>query len=93
MPNRLNNLQGNNKRDDLFYRRHYGPNATVTRLGQINIVHLDNPSPETIQKRIEEVTHEEIAGEAWDDDCPCCQMFKDEPHDVIYSGEIEEEPE
>lgn len=93
MQNRLSSLRGQDKRDDSFYKKHYGLNAVVTRLGKINIVHLDSPSQETIQKRIEEITREEITGEAWDDDCPCCRMIKDEPHDVIYPGEIEGEPE
>ena len=49
------------------YKRQYGSNVIVTRLGKIT-----------------EVTAEEISGEAWEDDCPLCQMFKDEPHDIIY---------
>ncbi len=83
--NRLNDIPKVD-RDDDFYKSQFGPKAIVTRLGRINIIHLDNPSPKTIQKRIEEATREEITGEAWDDDCPCCQMFKDGPHDVIYPG-------
>lgn len=66
----------------------YGDHALVTRVGKINIVHLDRPSQETINKRIDEVIREEMTGEAWDKDCPCCQAFKDLPHDVVYFGDL-----
>ncbi len=81
--NRLN-LARNEIRDDSFLRRHYGPNAVITRLGKVTLIHLDNPSSSAIKKRIKEVTREEITGEAWDECCSLCQMAKDEPCDIIY---------
>ncbi len=71
-------------RSDEYYRRAYGKNAVITRLGYITIVHLDNPDKETIRKRTEEVMHDEITGEAYDDDCPLCQMMKNQQHEVVY---------
>ena len=62
----------------------YGPDAIVVRLGQVNIVHLDHPSKETIRQRTEEVMREEITGEAFFDDCPLCQEFKKHPYDIVY---------
>jgi hypothetical protein len=71
------------ERDD-YYRKHYGKNAIVNKLGRINIVHLDNPDKKEIQTRIEEVIREEITGEAYFDDCPLCRLTRDLPHDVVY---------
>jgi hypothetical protein len=69
---------------DECFKRPYGKNAIVTQLGQVNIVHLDRPSKETIRKRIEEVIREEIAGEAFFDDCPLCREFQKHPYDIVY---------
>lgn len=64
----------------------FGNHVLVTRLDKINIVHTDNPSEKTIRKRIDEVIHEEIDGEPFEDDCPLCQEMKKHPHDVVYTG-------
>lgn len=82
--NRLTKTNKSEVRDDVFYRRHYGSEAVLTRMGSITLVHLDKPTPATIKKRMEEVAREEINGEALDDDCPLCQMFKDQPHEIVY---------
>jgi hypothetical protein len=74
------------ERDD-NYKHMYGEHAVVTKLGKINIVHLDNPSKDTIRKRADEIIREEINGDADLDDCPLCRQFKDEPYDVVYYGE------
>ena len=69
------------------YQQAYGRDALVTRLGDLAIVHLDRPSPETIQRRIDEVIREEIRDEAFEEDCPLCQSMKQFPYDVVYYGE------
>jgi hypothetical protein len=74
-------------RSDEYYRQAYGENAVITRLGYITIIHLDNPGKKEIQKRTEEIMHEEITGEAFDDDCPLCQEMKNHPHEVVYYGQ------
>ena len=73
------------------HKRTFGKHVLVTRMGQINIVHTDRPSQETIQKRIEEVLHEEIDANPFEDDCPLCQEMKNCPYDVIYGEEEEED--
>lgn len=65
----------------------FGKDVLVTRMGKINIVHTDSPDAETIRKRIEEVIHEEIDGNPFEDDCPLCQDMKNHPYDVVYGGE------
>jgi hypothetical protein len=67
-----------------YYKKLYGKDAVITRLGYITIVHLDHPGKEEIQKRKEEIIREELTGEAFDDDCPLCQEFKNHPHDIVY---------
>lgn len=69
---------------DEHHRQAFGKDVLVTRLGYINIVHSDHPDAETIQKRIEEVIHEEIDGEPFEDDCLLCQEMKNRPYDVVY---------
>lgn len=66
------------------HQRVFGNDVLVTRMGNINIVHTDNPSEETIRKRIDEVLHEDIDGEPFEDDCPLCQEMKKHSYDVVY---------
>jgi len=70
--------------DNMHYKKLYGKHAIVTRLGDITVVHLDHPSKKEIQKRKEEIIREELAGEAFFDDCPLCQEMKKHPYDVVY---------
>ncbi len=71
-------------RSNGYYKRLYSKDAIITRLGHITIVHIDHPSKKEIRKRIEEVMREEIAGEAFFDDCPLCQEFQKHPYDIVY---------
>ncbi len=58
----------------------YGPQTTIDRLGQYTLIHLDNPSPEEREKRLAEFEPDDL----FEDDCPLCQMLKNEHCDVIY---------
>jgi len=40
-----------------------------------------------IQKRKEEIMPEELAGDAFFDDCPLCQEFKNQPYDIVYDNQ------
>lgn len=71
-------------RSDEYYRKFYGKDAVVTRLGHISIVHLDRPSKEKIRKRTKEIMREEITGTAFFDDCPLCREFQKYPYDIVY---------
>ena len=70
--------------DEAAYRRMYGNHVRISRLGKITVIHLDNPSEKTVRKRVEEAIREEMAGEAFEDDCPLCQELKDSPYEVVY---------
>jgi hypothetical protein len=69
-----------------YYRESYGKTAMITRLGKINIVHLDFPSESTIQERIAEVITEQSSRVC---DCTVCREYKDHPLDVIYPGVLD----
>jgi hypothetical protein len=74
-------------RSNRYYKEFYGKDAILTRLGHVNIVHLDHPSKKEIQKCTEEIMREEIAGEAFFDDCPLCREFQKQPYDIVYYGQ------
>ncbi|MFZ5802098.1 MAG: hypothetical protein ACOY3K_03175 [Candidatus Omnitrophota bacterium] len=66
------------------HRKTWGAKALVTRLGKVNIVHLDSPSEEVIAERIKEVLREELRGGPFEDDCPLCREMSKYPHDAVY---------
>jgi hypothetical protein len=65
----------------------YGDQALVTRVGRYNLVHLDNPSPEEIERRVAEFDPNDL----FEDDCPLCRMLRDEPCDVVYDEQLSAE--
>ena len=78
---------GNAVSNDATYRKRYGNQVQISRLGKITIIHLDSPSEKTIKKRIEEVINEEITGDALEDNCPLCQELRNHPYEVVYDGD------
>ena len=62
----------------------FGEHVLVTRLGEINIVHTDKPTAETIQKRIREVLEESDSGGPFEADCPLCREMQKHPYDIVY---------
>ncbi|RPJ87334.1 MAG: hypothetical protein EHM18_01655 [Acidobacteria bacterium] len=65
----------------------YGDHALITRLGQYNLIHLDSPDPEEIARRTSEFDPDDL----FEDDCPLCQMLKNEHCDVVYDGSWDED--
>ncbi len=79
------------KEDDAFeseddLRRVYGDEAVFSRVGIFTLVHLDNPSPETIAIRIKEFD----PGEFFFDDCPLCEASRNHGGHIVYSGSPED---
>ena len=58
----------------------FGENAVVSRVGRFNLIHLDNPSPETVEQRIGEFDPNDL----FEDDCPLCSMLREEGGNVVY---------
>ena len=61
----------------------YGRGIRVSRATGYNIIHLDNPTSETIKQRIREVLDGKVDDDL-EDDCPLCQVMKGQPCDIVY---------
>ena len=62
----------------------FGEHAVVNRVGRFNLIHLDNPTPETVEQRIGEFDPDDL----FEDDCPLCQMLRKEGGNVVYDHAI-----
>lgn len=67
-------------RDDDEIKMIFGEKAQVTRIGKFNLIHLDDPDPIELARRIEEFDPEEI----FEDDCPLCRMLREQGGNVVY---------
>ena len=76
-------IPGRDKLPKDYYRKSYGKSAVITRLGHINLVHLDFPSDETIQERVNETIREQTTSKCG---CHICRNYKNHPLDIIYFG-------
>jgi hypothetical protein len=63
-------------------KRMFGDDAVITRVGRFNLVHLDNPSQEELDRRIREFDPREY----FEDDCPLCRMMREEGGNIVYDG-------
>jgi len=67
----------------------YGSKAVVSRKGAFTLVHLDNPSRDTVKKRRQEFDPSEF----FCPDCPLCQLLKESGivvfDESIFDGEDE----
>lgn len=75
--------------DDAFesedaLRRVYGDDAVFSRVGVFTLVHLDDPTPETIARRTTEFDPREF----FVDDCPLCQASRDHGGHIVFSDAI-----
>ncbi len=65
-----------------YIKIHYGKQAPFSIIGDFCLVHLDNPDEVTIKEREEEF----LKDDGLDDDCPLCQMQREEGGFVVYDG-------
>lgn len=64
-------------------KREYGPSALFTQVGDILIVHLDQPGSSAIRARIAEVQREARIP----DNCPLCEMERQRGgYTLVYYG-------
>ncbi len=61
-------------------REVFGPDAVISRVGQFNLIHLDSPTPEEVTRRVAEFDPNEL----FEDDCPLCQMLREQGGNVVY---------
>lgn len=74
-------VEGNRSEEQM--RRIYGEDAVISRVGKFNLIHLDNPGPEEVEKRVAEFDPRDL----YEDDCPLCRMLREEGGDVILGEE------
>lgn len=65
----------------------YGESAVISKVSGYNLIHLDSPDAEEIERRIAGFDPEEL----FDDDCPICRAMKDQGVDVVFLGNQEED--
>ena len=58
----------------------FGDHAVISRVGNFNLVHLDQPSEDEIKRRIREFDPEEL----FEDDCPICRMLREQGGNIVY---------
>ena len=85
MPNRWNICSVREPRQsDEELKQTFGEDVIVSRIGHFNLIHLDNPSPELVERRIAEFDPNEL----FEDDCPLCKMLREEGGNVVYDGSL-----
>jgi hypothetical protein len=67
---------------DEYIKIYYGKQAPFSIIGDFCLVHLDNSDEVTIKEREEEF----LKDDGLDDDCPLCQMQREEGGFVVYDG-------
>lgn len=60
----------------------FGANATISRVGNFNLIHLDNPGTAEIERRVSEFSPDSL----FEDDCPLCRMMKEQGGSVVYDN-------
>jgi hypothetical protein len=73
---------GDAMESDEALKKMFGDNAVITRVGRFNLVHLDNPSEEELERRIREFD----PGEYFEGDCPLCRLMREEGGNIVYDG-------
>ncbi|MCK4223946.1 MAG: hypothetical protein KAX39_02120 [candidate division Zixibacteria bacterium] len=65
-----------------YIKIHYGKQAPFSILGDVCLVHLDSPDEETVKEREREF----LKDDGLHDDCPLCQLEREEDGFVVYDG-------
>ena len=65
-----------------YIKIHYGKQAPFSILGDFCLVHLDNPDEKTIKEREQGF----LKDDGLHDDCPLCQLQREEGGFVVYDG-------
>ena len=66
-------------------REIYGQHAVFSRVENITLVHIDSPSPETIERRTAEFDPRKY----WTDDCPLCRYQREHGGHIVMGAGCE----
>jgi len=72
--------QAQDRESDAELKRIFGEDAQVTRIGKFNLIHLDNPDPIELARRVREFDPDDF----FEDDCPLCRMLREQGGNVVY---------
>ncbi len=61
-------------------RRYFGEEAVITRVGRVNLIHLDHPSEEELERRVREFDPERFL----DRDCALCRLLKEQGGSFVF---------
>jgi hypothetical protein len=61
-------------------REIFGDDAVISRTGRFNLIHLDRPTQQEVERRTAEFDPDEF----FEDDCPLCRMLKGEGGNIVY---------
>lgn len=64
----------------------YGSQATMSRVGVFNLIHLDRPSRDEIRRRVAGFNPEEL----FDERSPLSRMIRQQGADVVFMGKRRE---
>ncbi len=56
------------------------PEPIVSELGRFKLIHLDNPDPETVSRRIADFD----PADHFEDDCPICVQMREQGGDIFF---------
>ena len=74
--------QDPNFESDEDYRVVFGEHAVISKVGAFRLIHLDEPSPDEIRRRVERFDPQDF----FEDDCPLCQMLREQGGAIVYDG-------
>lgn len=61
-------------------RRQYGEETVISKVGNFNLIHLDQPDSDEVERRVREFDPQDL----FEDDCPLCRMMRDQGGEVLY---------
>lgn len=61
-------------------KKMFGDNAVITRVGRFNLIHLDNPNEEELERRVRDFDPYDY----FEDDCPLCRLMREEGGNIVY---------
>lgn len=75
---------GSPEDSDEELRKLFGNGAVISRVGKYNLIHLDSPSQEEVDRRVADFDPDDL----FEDDCPLCQLLREGGGNVVFDDGI-----
>lgn len=76
--------QNESHQSDDELKRLFGDGAVISHVGRFNLVHLDDPSPAELERRVREFNPDDL----FEDDCPLCCMLREQGGNVVFDDTV-----